>query len=158
MKNYYTKILTASAVILSIFLIVLGIILGQFFHLFAENESRLLQQAYWVYLLFTLALAFVVMMFVLARILQQYVQPIDHFADVIHQLARGNYSVRAHYEESEMNEQLTGSINQIARKLQDDSVLRAMEQERLKTLVSSIGSSLLMFGRQGAVNLVNRVF
>ncbi|GKV66879.1 MULTISPECIES: two-component system histidine kinase PnpS [unclassified Sporosarcina] len=158
MKNYYSRLLAASAVILSILLIVLGIILGQFFHLFAEDIDPAIQQKYWVFLLFTLALVFVVMMFVMAKLLQQYVQPIDHFTEVAHQLAQGNYIVRAHREDGQMNQQLTSAINQIARNLQENSTLRTMEQERLKTLISSIGSSLLMFGRQGAVNLVNRVY
>ncbi|ARK23745.1 PAS domain-containing sensor histidine kinase [Sporosarcina sp. P37] len=158
MKNYYSKLLAASAVILSILLIVLGIILGQFFHLFADEVEPVIQQTYWVYLLFTLVLAFIVMMFVMAKILQQFAQPIDHFADITHQLAQGNYVARAHLEDSALHQQLTNEINQIAQKLQGNSAQRAMEQERLKTLVSSIGSSLLMFGRQGAVNLVNRVF
>lgn len=158
MKNYYSRLLAASAVILSVLLIVLGIILGQFFHLFGENVEASIQQMYWVYLLVTLVLVFVVMMFVMTKIIRQYVQPIDHFTDVAHQLARGNYSARAYNEDNEINSNLSNSINQIAQKLQGNSALRAMEQERLKTLVSSIGSSLLMFGRQGAVNLVNRVF
>ena len=158
MKNYYSRLLAASAVILSVLLIVLGIILGQFFHLFGETVDASIQQMYWVYLLVTLVLVFVIMMFVMAKIIQQYVQPIDHFTEVAHQLARGNYSARAYNEDNEINSNLTNSINQIAQKLQGNSALRAMEQERLKTLVSSIGSSLLMFGRQGAVNLVNRVF
>ncbi|ARJ37989.1 PAS domain-containing sensor histidine kinase [Sporosarcina ureae] len=158
MKYYYTRILTASAIILSILLIVLGIILGQFFHLFGENVDATIQQTYWVYLLFTLVLVFVITMFVMAKILQQYVRPIDHFTGVIHQLAQGNYLVRAHNEDTATNHQLMSSINEVAQKLQGNAALRAMEQERLNTLVSSIGSSLLMFGRQGAVNLVNRVF
>ncbi len=33
-----------------------------------------------------------------------------------------------------------------------------MEKERLKTLIESMGSGLLMFGREGTVNLVNGVF
>ncbi|EGQ22296.1 phosphate regulon sensor histidine kinase protein PhoR [Sporosarcina newyorkensis 2681] len=158
MKNYYSSLLAASAIILSILLIVLGIILGQFFHLFAEDVDPIIQQTYWVFLLLTLVLVFIVMMFVMAKLLQQYVQPIDHFTDIAHQLASGNYLARAQVEDGHMNQQLTITINQIARNLQENSILRAMEQERLKTLISSIGSSLLVFGRQGAVNLVNRVF
>ena len=33
-----------------------------------------------------------------------------------------------------------------------------MEKERLKTIIESMGSGLLMFGREGTVNLVNGVF
>ncbi|PIC65259.1 PAS domain-containing sensor histidine kinase [Sporosarcina sp. P13] len=158
MKNYYSSLLAASGIILSILLIVLGIILGQFFHLFAEDVDPIIQQTYWVFLLFTLVLVFIVMMVVMAKILQQYVQPIDHFTEVTHQLAQGNYLARAQIDDGRMNQQLTIAINQIARNLQENSILREMEAERLKTLVSSIGSSLLMFGRSGAVNLVNKVF
>ena len=42
--------------------------------------------------------------------------------------------------------------------MQEMSTLRIMEKERLKTLVESMGSGLLMFGREGSVNLVNGVF
>ncbi|MDV6377559.1 ATP-binding protein [Sporosarcina sp. GW1-11] len=158
MKNYYSSLLTTSGIILSILLIVLGIILGQFFHLFAEDVDPIIQQTYWVFLLFTLVLVFIVMMFVMSKLLQQYVQPIDHFMGVTYQLAQGNYLARAQIDDGRMNQQLTIAINQIARNLQENSILREMEAERLKTLVSSIGSSLLMFGRSGAVNLVNKVF
>lgn len=158
MKNYYSSLLATSGVIFSVLLIIIGIILGQFFHLFAEDVEPVIQQTYWVYLLFTLVFVFVVTMFVMAKVLQQYVQPIDHFTNVIQQLALGNYMARAYIEDGRLNQQLTGAINQVARELQDNSVLREMEAERLKTLVSSIGSSLLMFGRSGAVNLVNKVF
>ncbi|WP_153730640.1 two-component system histidine kinase PnpS [Sporosarcina obsidiansis] len=158
MKNFYSRLLAASAVILSILLIVLGIILGQFFHLFAEDVDPIIQQKYWVFLLFTLVLVYIVVMFVMAKLLQQYVQPIDHCTDIAYQLAQGNYLARAQVEDGQMNQQMSLAINQIARNLQENSILRAMEQERLKTLISSIGSSLLVFGRQGAVNLVNKVF
>ena len=50
------------------------------------------------------------------------------------------------------------AVNQIARNLQETSILRAMEKERQKTLIESMGNGLLMFGREGSVNLLNGVF
>lgn len=158
MRNYYAKLLAGAAVILSIVLIVLGIILGQFFHLFAEETEPAVQQKYWVFLLVSLLLVFTVTMSVLAKLLQQYAQTIDQCADIASQLASGNYLARAHVEGEHPHRQLAISLNQIARNLQETSLLRSMEKERLNTLISSIGSSLLVFDRSGTVNLVNRVY
>lgn len=158
MRNYYARLLAGSAAILSIMLIVLGIILGQFFHLFAEETEPAVQQKYWVFLLVSLLLVFTVTMFVLAKLLRQYAQTIDHYTDIASRLARGNYLARVQINGEHPHQQLAISLNQIARNLQETSLLRSMEKERLNTLISSIGSSLLVFDRSGTVNLVNRVY
>ena len=61
-------------------------------------------------------------------------------------------------DEPEYDNELAIAINKIASNLQEMSTLRMMEKERLKTLIESMGSGLLMFGREGSVNLVNGVF
>lgn len=158
MRNYYSRIFTASAVVLAALLLVTGITLGQFFLLFTHNIPEVVERAYLLYIVLTLAVLYLVVLVVTAKMLQQYVQPIDHFASTVQQLADGNYLARAHSENTPLNNRLSNAINKIAAELQDNTNLRAMEQERLRTIVSSIGSSLLMFGRQGTVNLVNKVY
>lgn len=158
MRNYYSRIFTASAVVLAILLLVTGITLGQFFLLFTHNIPEAAERAYLLYIVLTLSVLYGVVLVVTAKMLQQYVQPIDHFASTVQQLADGNYLARAHSENTPLNNRLSNAINKIAAELQDNTNLRAMEQERLRTIVSSIGSSLLMFGRQGTVNLVNKVY
>lgn len=158
MKNHYIRLVTASAIVLAVMLTVLGIVLGQFFHLFADEVDPRIQQKYWVFLLFTLIFVYGAAMVVMAKMMQQYAQPIDYLTNIATQLAQGNYLVRAQVDHGETNRQLPIAINQIARNLQESSILRTMEQERLKTLISSIGSSLIVFEREGTVNLVNRVF
>lgn len=158
MKNHYIRLVTASAIVLAVMLTVLGIVLGQFFHLFADEVDPRIQQKYWVFLLFTLIFVYGAAMIVMAKMMQQYAQPIDYLTNIATQLAQGNYLVRAQVDHGETNRQLPIAINQIARNLQESSILRTMEQERLKTLISSIGSSLIVFEREGTVNLVNRVF
>ena len=65
---------------------------------------------------------------------------------------------RIQTDKSEYDNELSNAINKITSNLQEISTLRIMEKERLKTLIESMGSGLLMFGREGTVNLVNGVF
>ncbi|PJO44282.1 sensor histidine kinase, partial [Lysinibacillus xylanilyticus] len=53
---------------------------------------------------------------------------------------------------------LSHSINILARNLQDITTIREVEEERLKTLIENMGSSLMMIGREGNISIVNRVF
>lgn len=155
-KGHYSRLMIAWAIILSVLLTGLGIVLGQFFHLFATDVNARIQQTYWVFLLFTLVIAFLLTLFISARVMLQYAKPIDEVTQVAKQLASGDYLVRA--SATELDSELALAINQTASTLQEISILRTMEKERLKTLVESIGSSLLMLGREGAVNLSNGVF
>ena len=50
------------------------------------------------------------------------------------------------------------AISSIAQSMEEISTEREREKERLNTLVESMGSGLLMFGRGGTLNLVNGVF
>ena len=88
----------------------------------------------------------------------QYARPVDEVTKVAVQIAQGDYLVRTKTDEPEYDNELAISINKIASNLQEMSTLRMMEKERLKTLIESMGSGLLMFGREGSVNLVNGVF
>ena len=53
---------------------------------------------------------------------------------------------------------LSKSINILARNLHDISVMRETEKERLKTLIENMGSALLMIDRNGEITIVNRSF
>ncbi len=74
------------------------------------------------------------------------------------ELAKGNYRARAHENEQERMMPLSHSINILARNLQDITTIREVEEERLKTLIENMGSSLMMIGREGNISIVNRVF
>ena len=90
--------------------------------------------------------------------MRQYARPVDEVTRVAVQIAQGDYLARIQTDKSEYDNELSNAINKIASNLQEISTLRIMEKERLKTLIESMGSGLLMFGREGTVNLVNGVF
>lgn len=157
-KSLYSRLVIACAILLSVLLTGLGIVLGQFFPLFAENSHLTLQRQYWIFLILTLVIAFVLSLFIAARMMLQYARPIDDMTKIATQIAHGDYLARVQTSELEYDNELAKAINKIANNLQEMSMLQIMEKERLKTLIESMGSGLLMFGRGGTVNLLNDVF
>lgn len=154
----YARLLSAFAILLSVVLTGLGIILGQFFSIFTENISPDIEKRYWLFLFITLLIIFGLGMFIATRMLRHYAQPIDEVTKTALSVAKGNYQARVNINVPELDNELSIAMNKIASNLQEISMLRTMEKERLKTLIESMGSGLLMFGREGAINLVNGVF
>lgn len=162
MKDLYTRLIFAYATLLSVLLTGLGIVLGQFFAIFGKEEQTELQWKYWTFLLIVLVVAFILSLFMASKLMRQYAGPVDQVTKTAKRIARGDYLARANIDDLAggvtSHNELVVSIHQIARNLQEMSMSRAMEKERLKTLIESMGSGLLMFGREGAVNLSNRAF
>ena len=90
--------------------------------------------------------------------LRIFTAPIDNVTETALELAKGNYRARAYEKDQERLMPLSHSINILARNLQDITTIREVEEERLKTLIENMGSSLMMIGREGNVSIVNRVF
>lgn len=158
MKTLYSRLVIVHVVLLSILLTGLGIVLGQFFHLFDNNADSVVQQQYLVYLTVILVIAFILSIYMATRLLSLYAKPIDEVTAKAVKIANGNFMLRTPVIEPAPNDELSFAINKIAQTMQEMSKLRGMEKERLKTLIESMGSGLLMFGRGGTVNLVNGVF
>ncbi|MGN7388298.1 two-component system histidine kinase PnpS [Sporosarcina sp. SAFN-015] len=158
MKGLYSRLFIAFAVIFLILLTGLGIVLGQFFYLIDHAVTLQVQQKYWIFLIVILLITYFLSLVLCARILRQYAKPTDLVTKTAEKIARGDYLARTPIEELGNHNELGIAVNQIARNLQETSILRAMEKERLKTLIESMGNGLLMFGREGSVNLSNGVF
>lgn len=109
-----------------------------------------------------LALLFAITLILIAIIsrymIRDFTAPIDNVTETALELAKGNYRARAHENEHERMIPLSHSINILARNLQDITTIREVEEERLKTLIENMGSSLMMIGREGNISIVNRVF
>lgn len=158
MKGLYGSLVLANVLFLSVLFTGLGIVLGQFFPLFNQSVNPELQGHYLVFLLTVLLTAFFVSLLLITRLLRQYIKPIDEASSHAIKLAEGDYSVHTAIIENERKNDLTLAISSIAQKMEKISSEREMEKERLNTLVESMGSGLLMFGRGGTLNLVNGVF
>lgn len=105
-----------------------------------------------------LALFTVLMSAASYRMIYNFTRPIDNVTETALELAKGNYRARAVENGLGKTIQLSHSMNILARNLQDITSIREIEQERLKTLIENMGSSLLMIGREGNISIVNRVF
>lgn len=92
------------------------------------------------------------------QMIHNFTKPIDNVTETALELAKGNYRARAIENGLGKTLQLSHSINILARNLQDITTIREVEEERLKTLIENMGSSLLMIGREGNISIVNRVF
>lgn len=158
MKSYYYRLLVTFTVIFLIQLTGLGVVLGQFFYLIDHQISTQVQHKYWLFLAVIISVFFFLSIFIASRVIRQYTKPIDFMTRTARKLAEGDYLARTPVEEIGNDNELGLSLNQIARNLQETSILRTMEKERLKTLIESMGSGLLIFGREGTVNLLNGVF
>lgn len=158
MKTLYSRLVFVYIVLLSILLTGLGIVLGQFFVLFDNNVDVQLQQQYLFYLIVVLLIAFILSLYMATRLLSIYAKPIDEVTTKAVKISKEHSILGAVVSESESNDQLSTAINKISETMKEMSAVRGMEKERLKTLIESMGSGLLMFGRGGTVNLVNEVF
>ncbi|KXH87202.1 two-component system histidine kinase PnpS [Sporosarcina sp. HYO08] len=158
MKGFYSRLVMACAILFSILLTGLGIVLGQFFPLFADDIELTVRVKYWIFLITILIIAFLLSMIIAAKMMRQYAKPVDEITKKAIQIAKGDYFTRIQTEDPEYDSELANAINTIAVSLQEMSTHQTTEQERLKTLIESMGSGLLTFGRQGFVNLANGVF
>lgn len=91
--------------------------------------------------------------------LSNYAKPIDDVTEVARKVAAGHSVNLSHYPQLHLHDdQLVASIKEIAENIEEISVKRDMDKDRLKTIIESMGSGLLMFGRGGTVRLVNGTF
>ncbi|MFD1927157.1 two-component system histidine kinase PnpS [Sporosarcina siberiensis] len=157
-KSLYGRLLISISVLLLVLFTGLGVVLGQFFLLFAENTDEVVQKTYVQFLALVLIMAFILSFYIISRMLRQYVRPIVNATETAIRISNGDYLTRASITEPESINELSIAINKIATNMDEMTIKREMDKERLKTLVESMGSGLLMIGREGNVNLVNAVF
>lgn len=159
MKGLYSRLVSAYAILIGLLLTGLGIILGQFLPLFYPSMVEAEFKSYLFYLFIILLVAFVFSMLIAMRMLLNYAKPIDNITEVAMKIANDetvewNHIAPLHYN----NDALSSAIKQIAENMEEISTIRGVEKDRLKTLIESMGSGLLMFGRGGTVSLVNGMF
>lgn len=92
------------------------------------------------------------------NLLENYIEPLNNMTRTAEELAVGNYQARAFAKGPQTINNLRNSINILAGNLQDITKTRAVEEERLKTLIENMGSSLLMIDRGGEVMIINHSF
>lgn len=158
-RGLYSRLISAYAILLAIVLIVLGVVLGQFLPLMMRTLENPTSTTYYSYLVVTLVIVFLVSMLFATRMLSNYAKPIDELTAVARKIAAGQSVDLGHYSQLHYyDDQLATAIKEIAENIEEISAKRDVDKDRLKTLIESMGSGLLMFGRGGTVRLVNGTF
>ena len=103
-------------------------------------------------------IAIVIMLSIMHRVTRDFITPITNITRTAIELSKGNYRARAFANGPKTVVELRNSINILARNLQDITKTRAIEEERLKTLIENMGSALMMIDREGNISIVNRKF
>lgn len=125
---------------------------------FLSNELITTRWHFWLVLIIVLFVGFLLLMFTTNRLLKKLSLSVEHVTQTALELAQGNYRARAFESSDVATTALSKSINVLARNLQDMTLIREIEQERLKTLINNMGSALIMIGREGEISIVNDGF
>lgn len=111
-----------------------------------------------VVLIIFIVFTFCVLTYFSNRLLSNLVEPIENVTKTAQQLSVGNYQARAFATGPRTITNLRNSINMLASNLQEITKKRAIEEERLQTLIENMGSALLMIDRAGEALIVNQTF
>lgn len=158
MRTLYSKIFVAYAILITILLTVLWFTLSQFFSLFAKDVTETVEVQYNWFLFIILLVGFALSLLMAGRLLKYYTHSIDEARNIAAMIRNNDFSLTKLEAHAEKDNDLSFALIKSTQDLQEMSNLRAMEKERLNTLIDSMGSGLIMIGREGRVNLVNGVF
>ena len=122
-----------------------------------ETLAGTKQKAYLIIAVLLLC-GLLVMILMIYRVASNFITPIINITKTARELAKGNYRARAFANGPKTIVELRNSINILARNLQDITKTRAIEEERLKTLIENMGSALMMIDREGNISIVNKKF
>lgn len=174
MKTFYSRLMFIFAVLYAILLASLGIVLGQLFPIFTRQRYShggtkeafaILAESFeqdsilfYILLIGTLVVFYLISVWMASLIISRYIKPIDDISEIAIQLADGNYAARVYEDDLTGITPLSQSLNVLARNLQEVTQLRETEQERLKTLIETMGSGLIVLGRSGSITIMNKPF
>lgn len=152
--------LVMTFVIITILLLIgIGVALGQLYPALFETFTAEQTTKFTMYLIVTLVIAFILVLFIALRMLQYYAKPVDDMTVVATKLANGEtIDWLSHPHLHVHTDPLSNAIKEIAERMEATATKRGDEKDRLETLIDSIGSGLIMFGRGGTVRLVNGMF
>ncbi|RFU70731.1 HAMP domain-containing protein [Peribacillus saganii] len=126
-----------------------------------NNQLGVIKEAnrqMWGILTVSLGSALILIIMLGVKIASRYTRPIEAATKTAIELAKGNYKARTYEEQSDETGMLSTSLNKLARNLQEMEVARAMQQDRLVTLIENIGSSVLLIDNKGYITLINRSY
>lgn len=155
MMPFRRRLLSNFVIFLITLFIGLFLIIMQSIPFYQETDNHF---GFWLVLAFVFLILLLISIGIGYRIIKIHLAPIDNIMETALELVKGNYRARAYEDSAIDSAPLSSTINVLARNLQEITAVREMEQERLKTLIETMGSGLIMVDRQGKITLSNQYF
>lgn len=160
MKRFRTRLLFALISLIATILIC-SAILGYLFLSLKTGEIEKVNERVWWLLSISLYIALVIIIFIIflvIRITNRYTKQIEDATNVAIELAKGNYRARTYTNYKNESNMLSSAINILARNFQEIVKTQEMQQDRLSTLIESIGSGLILIDNRGYIILINKAY
>jgi two-component system, OmpR family, phosphate regulon sensor histidine kinase PhoR len=130
--------------------ILLAALLNDYFN---QNNREIwwlvsISQAIVLLLIFTLGI----------NIKKRYTKPLEAATNVAIELSKGNYRARTYVDHRKETSMLSNAINILAKQLQENLKTQEMQQDRLSTLIESMGSGLMLIDNRGYISLINKAY
>lgn len=106
----------------------------------------------------SLGISLLIIFLVAFKLIYRYTRPFESAAKVAADLANGNFHARTYEGQVDETSELSSSLNTVAKKMQDMVKAQEIQQDRLGTLIESIGSGLLLIDSRGYINLINKAY
>jgi two-component system, OmpR family, phosphate regulon sensor histidine kinase PhoR len=154
MFKFRSKFLFAFISLIVVVLIFSDILLATLFNNYFDQTNR---ELWW---LLSISQAFVLLLiFVLGfNIKKRYTKPIEAATNVAIELSKGNYRARTYVDHRKETSMLSNAINLLAKNLQEILKTQEMQQDRLSTLIESMGSGLMLIDNRGYISLINKAY
>src|SRR5699024_8941914 len=106
-----------------------------------------------------LFMQFFILLFLVVRFHRDYIKPLSKAVETVDEILNQNYYARFQYAPvSELVIELGTKINRLSKHLAESSLQEQMQSEQLSTLIDHVQSGLVLIGKKGYVELVNRKF
>lgn len=157
MTKFRKRLFIGLIFFITIILVGLGIILGQFFKydILDSLNERIKIEIWWLFSI-GFGTAIVVTVLLWLRIYSRYTKPIKAATEVAIELAHGNYRARTKVGRLDDAGLLGSSINLLAENLQELTKAHDMQQDRLGALIENMGAGLILIDSRGFINLINK--
>jgi two-component system, OmpR family, phosphate regulon sensor histidine kinase PhoR len=149
-----SKFLFAFISIIVIVLIFSDVLLAALFNNYFDQNNR---EIWW---LVSVSQAVVLLLvFILGfNIKKRFTKPLEAATNVAIELSKGNYRARTYVDHQKETSMLSSAINLLAKNLQENLKMQEMQQDRLSTLIESMGSGLMLIDNRGYISLINKAY
>ena len=137
--------------------VLLGFLLGLAFSSFMNSITIIIHKI-WGLFFTCLGIIGFLLLLIKTKLTELYMIPIKSATMVANELSKGNYKARLYEDKMDETRSLSQSINILARNLQQTTAAHDMQQDRLHTLIESMGSGLILIDGRGYINLLNKYF